>query len=192
MTDVVLTPRLTRALAVAAEAHDGHYRKATAIPYVSHVYAVMHVASRQGLPAEIEEDVLIACLLHDTLEDVSERYGRAQMLADFGPRVVSLVEGVTKDSTLAGWRERSEAYLEHLRGAEYGSVVISACDKLHNLTSILEDYAVQGEALWDRFNSGKEQQQWWYGAVLEVVSERAPELPLLDEYRAKVAALRAL
>lgn len=96
----ILTPRLTQALNVATRVHDGHYRKATDIPYTSHLFGVMYLASKQGLSADVEEDVLIACLLHDTLEDVPEKYTAEQMEADFGPRVLDIVLGVTKDDTL--------------------------------------------------------------------------------------------
>ena len=188
----ILTPRLTQALNVATRAHDGHYRKATDIPYTSHLFGVMYLTSKQGLSADVEEDVLIACLLHDTLEDVPEKYTAEQMEADFGPRVLDIVLGVTKDGTLGDWQERSDAYLAHLREASYESVVVSACDKLHNLSSILADHEVLGDELWPRFNSGKQRQQWWYRAVLEIVEQRAPELPLLVEYRAKVERLAAL
>lgn len=188
----ILTPRLMQALNVATRVHDGHYRKATDIPYASHLFGVMYLASKQGLSADVGEDVLIACLLHDTLEDVPEKYTAQQMEADFGPRVLDIVLGVTKDDSLGDWQERSDAYLAHLREASYESVVVSACDKLHNLSSILADHEVLGDELWPRFNSGKERQQWWYRAVLEVVEQRAPELPLLVEYRAKVARLVAL
>lgn len=187
----VLTPRIVKAINIAAVAHDGHYRKATDIPYPSHLFAVMFLASHQELDADIEEDVLIGCLLHDTLEDVPERYSREQMAQDFGPRVVEFVNGVTKDATLGTWQERADAYLEHLKAAPEGSVVISACDKLHNLTSILTDLDECGPVLWDRFNSGKERQQWWYRAVYEVVAQRLPHLPLLEEYRVKLERLEA-
>ncbi|ART21399.1 guanosine polyphosphate pyrophosphohydrolase [Corynebacterium striatum] len=188
----VLTPRILRALDVAARAHDGHYRKGSDTPYVSHLCGVMYLAAAQGLADDIREDVLIACLLHDTLEDVPECYSAQQMEQDFGPRVLNIVQGVTKDDSLESWRERSDAYLAHLRGASEASVIVSACDKLHNLSSILADHDAYGDKLWARFNSGKSDQQWWYGAVFSVVEQRCPQLPLLGEYLQKLEKLRAL
>lgn len=143
----VLTPRILRALDVAARAHDGHYRKGSDTPYVSHLFGVMYLAAAQGLADDIREDVLIACLLHDALEDVPECYSAQQMEQDFGPHVLNIVRGVTKDDSLESWRERSDAYLAHPRGASEASVIVSACDKLHNLSSILADHDAYGEEL---------------------------------------------
>lgn len=182
------SPRLIRAINTAAWAHRDHVRKGTDIPYISHVFGVMHLVSE----VIDDEDVLIAALFHDILEDVEEEYSAAQMEADFGPRVVELVGGVTKDASLADWQARSDAYLDHLRRADDGSVLISAADKLHNLLSILADYHDIGDDLWTRFNSGKERQQWWYRAVSDVASERLPGNPLVGELQKRVAELEAL
>lgn len=189
---VVLTPRLMKAMNVAAGAHDGHYRKQTAIPYISHLMGVMYAASREELDAEIREDVLIACLLHDTVEDVPEKYSAGQLEKDFGPRVLELVLAVTKDESLRDWQERSEGYIAQLRQAPLEAVVVSACDKLHNLSSILADAQEIGPEIWTRFNSGKDSQKWWYESILELVKERAPQLRLIAEYEAKLEELKAL
>lgn len=195
-TSWVLSPRIVAAFNVAALAHAGQVRKGTQIPYISHLAGVMYVASRQGLAErwgkECEEDVLIACLFHDILEDVPEAYSAARMRQEFGSRVVGIVREVTKETILDSWEARSQAYLAHLRAASEQAVVVSACDKLHNLSSILSDYDAVGEGLWERFNSGKHRQQWWYRAVFEALASRLPDLPLLGEYRTKLQALEAL
>lgn len=187
-SEFTASPRLIRAINTAAWAHRNHVRKGTDIPYVSHIFGVMHLVSE----VTDDEDVLIAALFHDILEDVPEEYSAEAMEADFGPRVVELVGGVTKDSSLPDWQSRANAYLEHLRAAEDGSVLISAADKLHNLLSILADHEDIGEDLWTRFNSGKERQQWWYRAVSDVASERLPGNPLVGELEHRVAELEAL
>lgn len=188
LLDVATSPRLLSAINVAAYAHRNHTRKGTNIPYVSHIFSVMHLAST----VTDDEDVLIAALFHDILEDVPEEYSEAQMREDFGDRVVELVLGVTKDDSISDWQERSDAYLAHLSGADEGSVIVSVADKLHNLLSILADHAEIGDELWGRFNSGKDRQQWWYGAVSEVAAKRIPGNPLVAVLEEKVAELRAL
>ena len=97
---ISLTPRLQQAITQAATSHDGHYRKGSTKPYVTHVVSVMLIASEYT----DDEDILVACLLHDIMEDRPDTYSFDQMAADFGPRVVDLVQGVTKDSTLLDWR----------------------------------------------------------------------------------------
>ena len=179
------SPQLLRAINTAALAHRGHVRKGTDIPYVSHVFAVMHLVSQ----VTDDEDVLIAALFHDILEDVPEAYSAEQMATDFGDHVVDLVRGVTKDDTLTDWQERSEAYLAHLRSADEGSVLVSVADKLHNLLSIHADLDVIGDELWGRFNSPMERQVWWYRSVYEVAREKLPNNALLDELGRQVERL---
>ena len=113
------------------------------------------------------------------------------MAEEFGDRVVELVRGVTKDSTLSSWQDRSDAYLAHLREADDGSVLISAADKLHNLLSIHADLDALGDELWGRFNSGKERQLWWYRSVADLVQERLPGNLLGEELARQVERLEA-
>lgn len=181
----VASPRLIQAINTAAWAHRDHVRKGTDIPYVSHVVGVMHLVSQ----VTDDEDVLVAALFHDILEDVPEEYSPQRMAEEFGDRVVELVRGVTKDSTLSSWQDRSDAYLAHLREADDGSVLISAADKLHNLLSIHADLDALGDELWGRFNSGKERQLWWYRSVADLVQERLPGNPLGVELARQVEHL---
>lgn len=184
-----LSPRLMRAMDVAAHAHRDHRRKGNHVPYISHLFGVMYLASQ----VTDDEDVLIACLLHDTLEDVPQEYSERRMREEFGDRVTDTVLGVTKDDSLRDWRARNEAYLRHLaQEAGDESVLVSCADKLHNLKSILADHEVLGDELWSRFNAGKEQQQWWYSAVHEVTSRRLPEVGLNEEFGELVRVLQRL
>lgn len=193
-----MSQRLLRAINVAAWAHDGQLRKGTDIPYVSHVYGVMHLVSQQS---GVEEDTQIAALLHDVLEDVPQRYSATDMTRDFGSNVTEIVQALTKDKSLPAWQERADDYLARLQGAPRAVVIIAACDKVHNLSSILADYELVGEQLWERFNSGKQAQHWWYHAVYEALVTRFQDLvvdvqgedslPVLGEYRALLKRLDA-
>lgn len=169
--------RLMRGIATASRAHDGHYRKGSGVPYISHPMAVMLIAAS----VTNDEDVLLAALFHDILEDVPENYSRAEMEDEFGPRVVEIVEGVTKDSSLPSWQERADAYLEQLSRGSAESIIVAAADKFHNLSQTLEDLEREGHSLWRRFRSTPSQQLWWYTNVRNVIAERLPDMPLLDD-----------
>ena len=189
-----MSDRLLRAINVAAWAHDGQLRKGTDIPYISHVFAVMHLVSQQP---EIDEDTRVAALFHDILEDAAERYSAQMMARDFGPEVVRIVQQLTKDSGLSSWQSRADAYLAALEKAPRPVLIIAACDKVHNLSSIVADYRAIGEQLWTRFNSGEDSQRWWYRAVYETVCCRFGELgaakpPILDDYRALLGQFDAM
>lgn len=187
-----MSEKLLRAINVAAWVHDGQVRKGTEIPYVSHAYGVMHLVSQQ--PA-VREDVMIAALLHDVLEDAPERYNAAMMEADFGDEVLELVRRLTKDSSLSTWKMRADDYLSRIPDAPLAMLYIAASDKVHNLSSILNDYEVHGESVWDRFNSSKEEQVWWYCEVFSAINRRLKELglsrvPIIIRYGELITQLR--
>lgn len=184
------TPRLERAIRIAAIAHKNQRRKGTDTPYVTHPFSVMAVAS----DVTDDEDVLIACLFHDIIEDVPNEYPETRMRQEFGDRVVGIVLGVTKDDSIQEWRPRGEAYLKHLKEvASDESVIVSGADKIHNLMSILADYKIQKEDLWQIFSTKSAGDQlWWYESVLQVLKDRKTSPKLIDKLEGLVGDLRAI
>ena len=174
------TPRLELAIRRAAWAHEQQkqHRKGSDTPYVIHPFSVMIISSS----VTNDEDTLIACLLHDILEDVDAKiYSKKNILEDFGENVESIVEGVTKDSSLDSWQDRADGYLDCIENrAPDESVIVCSSDKIHNLMSILREYKINGEDHWKNFNSNKEQQLWWYESVLTVVKKRGAPKELTD------------
>lgn len=175
-----MTDRFNRALQLAIEAHAGQVRKGTentaglALPYITHPVAVAALVQRYGGT----EDQVIAALLHDVLEDGGPQWAQPIREA-FGADVLALVEFCTDglpDETgrKPPWRERKEAYLEHLREADGPGLLVSACDKLANLQAILLDLTEVGEAVWGRFTGKKDGSLWYYGALVEAFAGRVP------------------
>jgi len=162
---VKLGPRFLRAFLFAAEKHAGQRRKASTIPYIAHLMGVASLV----LEAGGDEDLAIAALLHDVVEDC----GGAPMLKEvrrrFGKRVANIVDGCTDADTYPKppWRERKEDYLRHLRNADQDTRLVSAADKLHNVRSILADYRDVGEPVWARFNGGRDGTLWYYRVLLD-------------------------
>jgi (p)ppGpp synthase/HD superfamily hydrolase len=160
---IKLGPRFLRAFQFAAEKHAAQTRKASTIPYIAHLMGVASLVLEGGG----DEDLAIAALLHDVVEDC----GGAPMLKDvrrrFGKRVADVVVGCTDSDTdpKPPWRERKENYLRHLQRADAGTRMVSAADKLNNVRSILADYREIGESVWARFNGGREGTLWYYRAL---------------------------
>src|SRR5437879_1682995 len=169
---IKLGPRFQRAFQFAAEMHAGQGRKASTVPYIAHLMGVASLV----LEAGGDQDLAIAALLHDVVEDC----GGAPMLKEvrrrFGKRVAQVVEGCTDSDTYPKppWRQRKKNYIRHLRRADAGTHVVSAADKLNNVRSILSDYRHSGEAIWSRFNGGREGTLWYYRALLEEFLRRKP------------------
>ncbi len=159
-----LGPRFLRAFLFAAEKHAGQPRKASTVPYIAHLMGVTATV----LEAGGDEDLAIAALLHDVVEDC----GGAPMLKEvrrrFGARVAKVVDGCTDADTYPKppWRERKEGYIRHLKRADAGTRLVSAADKLNNVRSILSDYRAVGESVWSRFNGGREGTLWYYRTLL--------------------------
>jgi (p)ppGpp synthase/HD superfamily hydrolase len=63
---MLFSPRIDLAFRIAAVAHASQLRKGTSLPYVSHPVHVARLLERAGLP----EDLVVAGLLHDVLEDL--------------------------------------------------------------------------------------------------------------------------
>lgn len=187
----VLSPRLLRAFERSAYIHRNQVRKGTQIPYVSHLAGVMYLCAQ----AHGNEDVLIAALLHDALEDVPAEISASDIGAEFGTKVQALVELVTKDDSLPTWQERAEEYLRRLETApaEYQAEVwlLVLADKHYNLSSILYNPAARQPEFWARFRSTRAQQLWWYREILQRSRPWVPQT-LWKEYDAQVAAFAAL
>jgi (p)ppGpp synthase/HD superfamily hydrolase len=179
-----------KALIISKYAHKGQFRKGSKKPYIIHPYSVYG----NLLPHTADEAVLAAALLHDVLEDVSpNHYSEADMLEDFGQDVVDIVKLVTKDPSLGDWRAVNEGYLAQLAAnPDERALMVCTSDKLDNLSTSLYDYAVQGESFWDMFNAGKEDQKWWYEAVLSLLQEHLEYHPMVQIYEEKVTQLRLI
>jgi (p)ppGpp synthase/HD superfamily hydrolase len=159
-----LGPRFERAFLFAAEKHAGQTRKTTTVPYIAHLMGVASLALEYGG----DEDLAIAALLHDVVEDCGGAAMLKEVKRQFGRRVAKIVDGCTDSygEPKAPWRERKENYLRHLKSADAGTRLVSAADKLNNVRSILSDYREVGESIWERFNGGREGTLWYYRALL--------------------------
>lgn len=177
---------IQKAVSVAAEAHNEQYRKATGLPYITHPLAVM------GLARKVTEDheILAACALHDVMEDASDKYSWEQMHQDFGARVVRIVEGVTKIEH-DDWQVRADAYIEHLKTADEGSLIVCASDKLHNIRCTIKELREFGNDSREGFSTNVQRQLWWNDAVCSLLEQRIPTNQLVYKLRHCVEELRS-
>ncbi|MBX3126902.1 MAG: HD domain-containing protein [Polyangiaceae bacterium] len=177
--------RMSEALAYVAERFQRIRRKGSGVPYLSHLLAVAGlVADHRG-----DEEQIIAALLHDVLEDI-DGVTPSELETRFGGRVARLVVGLsdTTSRPKPPWTARKQAYLARLRGEPADLKLICAADKLHNATTLLRDYGVEGDALWRRFTPTREQTLWYYRAIVASLRDGFSH-PILDELEAVVLAL---
>lgn len=165
-----LGERLQKAFRYAAAKHEGQSRKGTAVPYLSHLMAVTSLV----LEAGGDEDMAIAALLHDVVEDCGGMPRLREIRKRFGARVAKIVEGCTDSfgDPKPEWIERKKEYLAEVKHADNETRLVSASDKLHNVRTILTDYRIDGEAIWIRFNGRKEGTLWYYRALSDEYSRK--------------------
>ena len=169
-----LGPRLELAFRYAAKKTAGQTRKKTRVPYISHLMAVASLVLEWGG----DEDVAIAALLHDVVEDCGGAPRLGEVKRKFGPRVAKIVEGCTDSFTdpKPPWRERKKAYLERVKHEDAETRLVSAADKLHNVRTVLTDYRQHGESIWKRFNGGRDGTLWYYRALSDEFRRRPNRL----------------
>ena len=183
----MLTDRFEEALAFAAQIHQGHSRKRSQVPYLSHLLSVAALVLEDGGG----EDEAIAALLHDAIEDQGDRTDLADLRRRFGGRVAEIVDACS-DTDLhpkPPWRGRKEAFIDRMRTAPVDVLRVACADKLHNARSTLADLRLEGSLAWDKFGAGRDEQLWYYGSLSELFEQRMPG-PLSAELARTVAEIR--
>ena len=174
---------LLNAVADAQRFHRAQVRKGSTIPYLCHPLGVgALVMEAGGTPSEVA-----AGLLHDTAEDVKEpgMTGTAviaHIRERYGDETARIVDGCSDTLPLGNgskkpeWRTRKENYLAHLKTCDASTLLVSSADKLNNLRATMADWREIGDALFEKFNTGKghsrEQRRtetlWYYRSLYDI------------------------
>ncbi|QCX29172.1 RelA/SpoT family protein [Nocardioides jishulii] len=123
---------LERAYRTAERLHAPQKRK-SGDPYITHPLAVTTILAEIGMT----EPVLVAALLHDTVEDTP--YTLEELTAEFGAEVAALVDGVTKlDKVQYGAAAQSETIRKMIvaMSKDIRVLVIKLADRLHNMRTL--------------------------------------------------------
>ncbi len=134
--------QLLAAAIFSADRHRDQRRKGVReTPYINHPLEVSERIVRVGGVDEVE--VLIAAILHDTIEDTETT--AAEIERHFGPTVTALVLEVTDDRSLT-WMERKRLEIEHASGLSPRAKLIKLADKICNV----EDTESNPPSSWSR------------------------------------------
>ncbi|WP_034670492.1 HD domain-containing protein [Ectobacillus panaciterrae] len=162
----------SKAVEVATVAHKAQQRKGNGTPYITHPYTVAMLLAKSGCT----QDVVVAGLLHDTVEDTSLSY--EDVKREFGETVARLVEECSEHDKEKSWEERKQYTIDKLQHISAEGCMITCADKLHNIRSTVKEFEVCGEAVWNRFNRGKDKQKWYYCSLVTELGKRIPGFPL--------------
>lgn len=152
--------RIEQAIRAASILHKNQMRKGAApYPYISHLFAVSCIIADYT----DDEDIIVAGLLHDTLEDTG--YTEDELETDFGERVRMIVRNVserTDPKDPRQWLERKTSFIELLKDAPEEALVVAAADAIHNLRSIVEEYQGNIAGFLNDFNGTLEDRVTFY------------------------------
>ena len=165
------------AMAFAARAHEGQFRKGTRRPYIVHPREVAEIVSTMT----DDEEIISAALLHDTIEDCAG-VTREMLEQRFGTRVAEMVAQESEDKSLT-WEERKGETIRRLGEAPREVQMIGLADKLSNMRDIDRDYPVAGDDLWKRFRmQSKAALAWYYKGIRDVLKENFSGVAAYEEY----------
>lgn len=127
--------KFIEAFEFARNAHEGQLRK-DGSPYIIHPVATARILSQ----LKVDEDTLIAALLHDVPEDTPRTVQEIDGL--FGERVAFLVEGITKLSKVHYQNDMESRQVESLKkllihtAKDPRVILIKLADRLHNMRTL--------------------------------------------------------
>jgi len=126
---------LLKAIHFAAKKHRNQRRKNVAkTPYINHPIEVAHILMFEG---DVEDPaVLVAAVLHDTVEDTETTFAEIQQ--QFGKEVRDIVADVTDEAGLS-FKERKAMQIEKAPNISDKAKLVKLADKISNLRDIISD-----------------------------------------------------
>ncbi len=127
--------RVRAAYECAERAHSGQKRK-DGSPYVTHALAAATIAAGE---MHLDEDSIVAALLHDCIEDTPLTHD--DLAKQFGDTVADIVEGVSK-LTRVQYTSKEDEQMENMRkmlmamSKDIRVILIKIADRLHNMRTM--------------------------------------------------------
>ena len=163
-----MSVNIQKAIVFATQKHEGQKRKGTDIPYIVHPMEVMQILTDM----HCEEAVIIAGILHDTLEDTDTT--PEEIREAFGENVLAIVQTESEDKSKT-WKERKQRTVDELTEASTESKQVCFADKLSNIRSMYRDKLNVGEKIWERFNADKNNIAWYYRSIANALKNNGFE-----------------
>ncbi len=174
-----MNEELFDAIEFAARAHRGQLRKGSQLPYLVHPLSAACIL----IEHEVPNPIVIAAILHDTVEDTGVDLGAIEGV--FGKRVAALVDQASEPDRSASWEERKRHTIEFIESsADDDALLIVCADKLDNIRSTRKDLSRHGPAVWERFNRPEADQAWYYRALVAALGRRMVRQPGRDLHQA--------
>ncbi len=178
---------LNKAVHFAASVHRTQKRKGSDIPYITHPLSVSLILSR----VTENENVVIAGILHDTIEDC-EPYGsvtKSLIEQEFNLEIANIVNDLTEEDKTLPWTDRKIAAFKHIEHMTHESLLVKSADVLHNLSELNNDIALHGVRVFAKFNAPKAATVDRYEHLIPELRRRWEHNPLISELEQQLAVL---
>ena len=174
--------KIHNAIIFATLKHQNQKRKGTEIPYIVHPMEVMQILTANNC----SENVIIAGILHDTLEDTDTKESEIKEL--FGDDVLAIVHCESEDKSKT-WKERKQHTIDCLKNDSMEVKLVCCADKLSNIKSMYADLKSVGNKLWERFNAPKESIKWYYESIVKALESSLKDFEMWKELKSTVEAV---
>ena len=180
-----------KALDFAYRIHFDQNRTKTKIPYFTHLVSVSNNVMEEGGTT----DEAIGGLLHDAVEDQGGLKTLIKIRKLFGNKVAQIVNECSDTIVIPKppWLTRKKKYLSDIKKKTQSSMFVSLCDKLHNGSSIVNDYKRKGKKVWTRFTAKPKQVAWYYEGLYKEFSKHLKGHKVLkDNYLGAVKEIKKI
>lgn len=190
---MIYTKKIKEAVRFSIKTHEVYQkqkRKGKDIAYITHPLTVGLILARAG----VHEDVIIAGILHDTIEDsTEEKKVTADMIEErFGKHVMKLVLSVTEQNQKRSWDEVKKEALEHIAHFSHDSLLVKSADIISNTSELIDDYDKDGAKVFDRFASSKEKYLEHQLALIRAIKLKWAENPLIPNLTQNASYLKRM
>lgn len=159
-----LNEKVDFALEFATKAHSGQSRKTDkSLPYIYHPVATSFILKEAGF----NDDVVIAGILHDTLEDTDASEDEIKKF--FGDKILLIILELSENKEL-NWEDRKKKYIRQISNGSNEAKAVATADKLQNVYSIIKSLN-DGVDTWSFFNRTRDKTIDFYKSFYEEIKK---------------------
>ena len=128
------------------------------------------------------EDVLVASLLHDVINDTE--YGYEEIEELFGTLVADMVSDLSEDMSIAKWMDRKKDFVKRMKNNYDINVInIMVAVKLYDLLSYYDYFLQNGDKLWKLSSGDKNENCWLFREIYNIGKKKNADSNLLNRYK---------
>ncbi|MCR4305629.1 MAG: HD domain-containing protein [Candidatus Daviesbacteria bacterium] len=176
---MIYNTKIQEAVRFATKVHNDQTRKGKDEPYIIHPLSVSLILSK----VTSDEDIIVAGILHDTIEDCKP-YGsitKELLVKEFCENVARMVNDVTEQDKTLPWKVRKAAAFNHIKKMKHDSLLLKSADVLNNLSELNNDIEEEGLSVFNRFNASKENSILRYRKLIPEIKKAWDKNPLVAD-----------